>query len=127
MQQRLQGPAGPSFGVDPKLFCHQFRNDPGYEVVLIGKRGHGQAIRFGPLGQARPIDVGGNVGLANAGERRRDNAMVGATLQRAAASFGRVKVIARITVIDRQGISPGLTEEISQSRSLCVETQSILL
>src|SRR5437762_6802394 len=31
--------------------------------------------------------------------------MLGATLQGAAASFGRVKVIARVTVIDREDIS----------------------
>ena len=69
MQQRLQGPSSPRFRADVKLFRQQSRNDSGQEVVLIGKSGHGEAIRFRPLGQARPIDVGGNVGLANAVER----------------------------------------------------------
>ncbi len=69
MQQRLQGPASPGVRVDVKLFRHQRGHDSGGEVVLIGESGDGQTLRLRALGQAGPIDVRGDIGVANLGKR----------------------------------------------------------
>ena len=69
MKQGLQGAAGRGIRVAAELFRHQRSHDSGREVVLIGKPGDGQAMRLRAFGQAGPIDVRGNIGLADFGER----------------------------------------------------------
>ena len=69
MKQRLQGPASGGIRVALELFRHQGSHNSSGEVVLVGKPGDGQAIRFRAFGQTGPIDVRGKVGLADFGER----------------------------------------------------------
>ena len=68
MQKRLQSSAALGVRVGFKLFRHQSSYHSGDEMMLIGKSGDGQAMHFGPFGQAGPIDVRGDVSLADLGE-----------------------------------------------------------
>ena len=71
-------------------------------MMLIGKTAQRQAAFLRALGDAGPVHMRCDIRAANALQRRRSSAMRRITLQRAARAFRRIKLVARVTVIDRQ-------------------------
>ena len=105
MQQCLERAFRFSIDILLQFITRQFRQDSSDEVMLISEPCDPQTACLGTLSNTCPFDMRGDIGTPNFIEGRREKAMLGANLQRSGGLLRRVKLLTRMTVIDREHVT----------------------
>ena len=102
MQQGLQGAARFRIRGRTEFATCITGEQAGDEMMLIREASDAQALGFRALGDAGPIDMRGDIGVADFCEWRFGHAMFRKRAERAGYAMRRIELVTREAVVDRE-------------------------